>query len=74
MKPHPLFPSSPHGRPPAGERQTKRRSKVARWIQRLSDPQVVELMRRLFAVARTSPDIDPKALKQVLLHFADELP
>ena len=50
------------------------RAGVLRWIDRLPDRQLVELVRRLIQVSHETVDIEPMRLRMVLREFAKQPP
>lgn len=55
-------------------RRKDERSAVVRWVEHLTDTQVVELTHRLWRASQDSPDIEPERLRDVLIRFAQEMP
>lgn len=51
-----------------------RTGKVVRWVQHLTDPQVVELTRRLSRAMLEGHDINPGRLRAVLVGFIEHQP
>lgn len=48
-----------------------RTGKVVRWVWHLTDPQVVELSRRLARAMLEGHDIDPARIREVLVGFIE---
>lgn len=57
-----------------GYTQPLRAGKVVRWMQHLTDPQIVELTARLSRTLQETADIEPERLRQTLITFAEHLP
>lgn len=51
-----------------------RSGKVVRWMQHLSEAQLVELAARLSRCLTEVHDIDPERIRQTLITFAEHLP
>ncbi len=48
--------------------------KVVRWIEHLTDAQLVELAHRLSRTLTEVHDIDPARIREVLMTFAQQMP
>ncbi len=51
-----------------------RPGKVVRWVQHLTDAQIVELTRRLSRALLEGHDIDPDRIREVLVGFIEHQP